>query len=100
MIPVPIKVRYHGFNYTQICRGTRSCLYRHTYQGKTVGFEVFIITNQPETILNGIFYPARERWPKDEDFGKTAWSFFSQEEASKKFMQLETVFSDITRKDT
>lgn len=96
MIPVLQQLRYHGFNYTQICRGTRSCLYRHTYQGKTVGFEVFIITNQPEIILNGIFYPARERWPKDEDFGKSAWSFISYEEASKRFMQLETVLSDIT----
>lgn len=98
MIPVSSEKHYHGFDYTQVYRGTRSCLYRQTYQGKTVGFEVFIITNQPETILNGTFYPARERWPKDEDFGKTAWSFFSLKEASIKMNQLETVFSNITRK--
>lgn len=98
MITVSSKQRYHGFDNTQICRGTRSCLYRQTYQGKTVGIEVFIIANQPETILNEIFYPARERWPKDEDFGKTAWSFFSLKGASIKMNQLETVFSNITKK--
>lgn len=88
MIPVLQQLRYHGFNYTQICRGTRSCLYRQTYQGKTVGFEVFIITHQPEILIKGIVYPARERWPKDEDFGKTAWSYWTLEERQIKFDQL------------
>jgi hypothetical protein len=54
-----------------------------------VGFEVFIITNQPETILNGIVYPARERWPKDEDFGKTAWSYRTLEQCTVKFQNIE-----------
>ena len=80
MIPVSLKKHYHGFDYTQICRGTRSCHYHHTYQGKTVGFEVFIITNQPGTILNGILYPTRERWSKDEDFGETTWSYRTLEQ--------------------
>jgi len=59
-----------------------------------VGFEVFVIKNQPEIILNGIVYPARERWPKDEDFGKSAWSFRSEVLAHKRFNYLETLLSN------
>lgn len=83
------QLRYHGLDYTQIYRGTRSCLYRQTYQGETIGFEVFIITNQSETILYGIVYPAREPWPKDEDFGEIAWSWRTLEQCTVKFQNIE-----------
>ena len=89
MIYVSSQLRYHGFDYTQIYRGTRSCLYRQTYHGKTIGFEVFIITPQPEILIKGIVYPARERWPKDEDFGKTAWSYLTLEQCTVKFQSIE-----------
>jgi len=97
LIHVLQQLRYHGFDYTMICRGTRSCLYRQTYHVKTVGFEVFIISYQPETILNGIVYPARERRPKDEDFGKTAWSYLTLEQCTVKFQSIEREYSWIER---
>lgn len=88
-IRVPEILNYHGYTYIQVCRGSRSCVYRQTYGKKTQGFEVFIIRKQKEVILNGKVYPARERFPKDEDFGKTAWTFRTLEQAMTKSNELE-----------
>lgn len=88
-LKVLLKLRFHGFDYIQVCRTERTALYHQTYDGKTVGYEVFIIHIQPETTLYGKFYPAHERWPKDGYFGKTAWSCFTIEEAMQKFNDLE-----------
>ncbi len=43
IIHVPSNLHYYGFDYIQVCRGRRSCLFRQTLRGKTVGFEVFLI---------------------------------------------------------
>jgi len=89
MQALPSNLRFHGFDYTQVCRGGRSCLYRQAYEGKTVGFEVSIIRINPENSFRGKTYPAHERWPKDDDFSKTAWACWNIEEAKEKFNELE-----------
>lgn len=81
--------RYHGFNYTQVCRGRRSSIYRQMYDGKAEGFEVFIIHIQKETLLYGKICKTHERWPKDGDFGKSAWTCWTEEEALIKHNELE-----------
>jgi hypothetical protein len=90
LLHVPSILSYHGYSYTQICRGSRSCLYRQTLGKKTIGFEVFMILIQPETTLYGKVYPERERFPKDEDFSKTAWTYWTLEQAMEKYNELET----------
>jgi hypothetical protein len=89
MMPVPSNLHYHGFDYTQVSRDNRSCLYRQTLMGEPVGLEVFLISIQPGVTLNGVTYQERERWPRDEDFGKTAWSYWTIEEAMERFNLLE-----------
>lgn len=89
LIWVPLNLKYHGFDYTQIYRGGRSCLYRQSYEEKTIGFEVFVIKIQPETLLYGKLYKAHELWPKDNDFGKTAWTYFTLEDALRKYKAIE-----------
>jgi hypothetical protein len=83
------ELSYHSFKYTRICRGVRSYVYQQTLGKETIGYEVFLIRIQHEAALYGKSYPARERWPKDGDFGKTAWSFWTLEEAMDKFNTLE-----------
>jgi hypothetical protein len=89
LLGVPSDLRYHGYDYIQVCRGARSCVYQQTLSKETIGYEVFMIRIQPEVILYGKKYPARERWPKDDDFSKTAWSCWTLEEAMVKFNALE-----------
>jgi hypothetical protein len=74
LVHVPSNLQYHGYNYTQVCRGARCCVYRQTLGEKIIGFEIFIISIQQEIILYGKVYKSHERWPKDRDYGKTAWS--------------------------
>jgi hypothetical protein len=89
MITLPSKLRFHGFTYTQVLRGVRSCVYEQTVTQEIKYFEVFTIRIEPETTIGGKFYPERERWPKDEDFGYTAWTYRDYEKALKKFNELE-----------
>jgi hypothetical protein len=87
---LPAELSYHGFQYTLVCRGFRSYVYHQTLGKKSIGYEVFKIRIQPEAVLYGKFYPARERWPKDDDFSKTAWSCWTLKEAMLKFNALES----------
>jgi hypothetical protein len=87
---LPAELQYHGFQYTLVCRGLRTYVYHQTLGKQTIGYEVFMIRIQPEAVLNGKSYLARERWPKDEDFSKTAWSCWTLEEAMLKFNALES----------
>ena len=89
-ISLPAELNYHGFNYTLILRGKRSCIYQQTYEGKTEGFEVSLIQIQEEAVLFGKVAMKHERWPKDGDFGKTAWTCWTVEEAMVKFNRLES----------
>ena len=89
LLSVPLDLRYHGYDYIQVCRGVRSCVYQQTLGKEIIGYEVFMIRIQPEAVLYGKSYPARERWPKDEDFSKTAWSCWTLTEAMLKFNALE-----------
>jgi hypothetical protein len=86
---VPLKLRFHGFEYAQVCRTERTALYHQTYDGITVGYEVFVIQMEPESFVYDTFYPTHERWPRDRDWGKTAWSCFTLEEAILKYNKLK-----------
>lgn len=86
---LPAKLRFHGFTYTQICRGQRSCVYEQTVSPKINYYEVFKLRIQHPATLKGVFYPARERWPKDEDFGYTAWTCRTLERAMERFNEIE-----------
>lgn len=86
---LPVDLSYHGFRYALVCRGARSCVYQQTLGNEIIGYETFIIRIQPEVVLYGKKYPARERWPKDEDFSKTAFSFWTLDQAILKFKELE-----------
>jgi hypothetical protein len=86
---LPVELSYHGFRYSLVCRGVRSCVYQQTLGNEIIGYETFIIRIQPEVVLYGKKYPARERWPKDEDFSKTAFSFWTHYHAMLKFKELE-----------
>jgi len=86
---VPSNLQYHGYDYIQVCRGSRSLVYHQTLDGKTISYEVSLIRIQPETTLGGKVYPPHERFPKDEDFGYTAWTYPTLEQALAKFHELE-----------
>ncbi len=85
-------LRKNGFNYTQVLRGDRSCIYEQMVS-KEKGikyYEVFLIRIQPQRKLFGKEYPAKEKFPHDEAFGYWAWTFRNYEDAKWRFDELES----------
>lgn len=89
MIPLPLYLSKNGFPYTQICRGARSCIYEQRVGQKLIAFEVFIIQTRSERSILGKIIQAKEKFPSNEDFGKTAWTLWTLEQSMKKFSELE-----------
>jgi hypothetical protein len=91
LITVPSKLHYHGYDYALVCRGVKYSLYEQLFEEKIVGYEVTLIKIQKETVLYGKIIKKHERWAKDGDFGKTAFSYFTIKDAMKKYNKLESL---------
>ena len=53
-------------------------------------FELFEIKVRPKKDIKGIVLEEKELFPKDKDFGKTAWTICNWEKALAKFNELES----------
>jgi hypothetical protein len=94
MIPLPLTRKSRGCFYTQRHRSDGVALYALSYEqkGAVIGFDVFIITKEPEARNpwgTGIL-PEHERFPSSEEYGSRAWSFTKQSTAMEKFQELES----------
>ena len=89
MIPLLPYIRKNGYSYTQVCRGQRSCVYAQNVTPMIIYYEVFLIRESKEKCINGKLIEARERFPRNEDFGITAWTYRSLNEAEVRFKKLE-----------
>ena len=52
-------------------------------------FELFEIKVRPKKDIKGIVLEEKELFPKDKDFGKTAWTICDLDKALAKFNELE-----------
>lgn len=86
---LPLKIRKNGFEYTQVLRRTRSCVYRQEVSPDLNYYEVFLLRIKPERIFQGKKIEAREWFPHNESFGEWAWTFRIFEEALWRFKELE-----------
>lgn len=93
MKTLPLILRYHGFNYTQVLRGKRSCIYEQEVTPEIKYYEVFKLRERKERIVifTGVDkkIEAGERWPRNEDFGEWAWSCRTLDRAMERFHELE-----------
>ena len=95
MKTLPLKLSKNGFSYTQVLRGSRSCIYAQEVMPNLTCYEVFKIKVKPQRkiIINGEVLRTveeMEKFPHDEAFGSWAWSYRKYEDAIIKFKQLET----------
>lgn len=86
---LPLKLRKNGFDYTQVLRGRRTCIYAQTVSKEITYYEVFHIKISPKKIICGHTIEERERFPHDEAFGYWAWTFSTWERALEKYNQIE-----------
>ena len=96
MKTLPLKLSKNGFNYSQVLRGDRSCIYAQEVMPDLTCYEVFKIKVRPQRkiIINGEVLRTveeMEKFPHDEAFGLWAWSYRNYEDAIIKFKELETL---------
>ena len=89
MIPLPQNLTYNHYGYTQVLKGKRYCLYEQNGIANMRCFELFEIKVRPKKDIKGIVLEEKELFPKDKDFGKTAWTICDWEKALAKFNELE-----------
>lgn len=94
----------NGYVYHQIKRNDKAAIYEQSVEkdcdgvvGLIVGYEVFkIIVGKPYSLVQKhgnkkgqvYNYPAAEKFPSNEDGGKTLWCYDTLQEAMKKFEEL------------
>lgn len=95
------KIKYKGFIYNKVKRNNFKAIYsQHNIDDcgneilEPIGYEVFRISVLKEGELFGIYYPEREKFPADRDFGVTAWSYRTLASAEKKYEEINEVQSN------
>jgi len=89
----------NGFMYTLVERNDKAAIYEQfdPESAMVVGYEVFeVVVTKPSCIQQksgvkaGMWYqyPATEKFPGNEDFGKMAWAYMTLEGATKKYEEL------------
>jgi hypothetical protein len=97
---LPHRLRKNGFTYSQVMVCGEYRIYEQDYNSgirhnatefsPTIKcYEIFKVKVRPAEIISGIQYPEREVFPKDEDFGKTAWSMRELDRAIDKLIKLK-----------
>jgi hypothetical protein len=89
MIPLDKIINKNNYTYTQVLKGKRYCLYEQNGIANMRCFELFEIKIRPTKDIKGIILKEKELFPKDVDFGKTAWAICDLDKALAKFNELE-----------
>jgi hypothetical protein len=97
---LPETKKKNGFIYTKVARNTVAAVYESKDEkgiDTSTAYEVFkIVVGKPYSLVQKFgakkgqvySYPAAEKFPSDEDFGKTAWAYMTYESAMKKYAEL------------
>lgn len=87
--PLPSNFKLNGFDYTQILHKGRKYVYEQRVTPKIKHYEVFRAKIGEEVTIMTRNYPTRHLFPRNKDFGYTAWSCGSYVKAKRIFDELE-----------
>lgn len=90
MIPLPLKLKKNGFDYIQVRRGAKACIYAQWLKNELIAYEVFLIRIKPGRWVKEIWLEEREKFPRDEDFGPYAKAVRTLGKALQWYEQAET----------
>lgn len=104
--PLPQEKNKNGYRYNLVERSDKAAIYSQVNikfphadddqknPQKIIGYEVCkILIANPVTLVDkrtgrSYDYPAKEKFPGDENFGKTAWAFCTLAGAEQKFKEI------------
>jgi hypothetical protein len=95
---LPQEKKKNGYNYHLVKRSEHAAIYNqvHPDYPDVSAYEVFKIVITKPTVLidrrtNKEYpQPAKEKFPGNEDGGKTLWTYITLESAEKKFEEINT----------
>jgi hypothetical protein len=90
MKPLPLLICRNGVFYHQIKRTADTAIYalRYSAEGRIIGFDLFRVHREGQKLLRGKTIPAHERFPWNQEYGTSAWSYTTEAEALRKFASL------------
>lgn len=101
MNKLPETKKKNGYLYTLVARSDKAAMYSMKNEKEplddSIGYEVFLVKVQKAATIpyssgskKGQLYhmPEQEKFPGNEDFGKWAWAFMTNEAAMKKFQEV------------
>jgi|WetSurMetagenome_2_1015567.scaffolds.fasta_scaffold14561_5 hypothetical protein len=86
---LPDKLSVNGFQYEKVIRIGMKCIYCQKITPDIFRFEVFIVKVQKSTYILGRLLLERETFPKNKDFGKTAWCCITIKDAIRRFNKIK-----------
>jgi hypothetical protein len=93
-IPIPLaeRIEVQGRALKQLQRSDRAALYElRGSQGYLYGYEVIVIKVRPAEQIFTKFYPCREVYPANEEWGTLAWSY-----PDSALVQAQEAFTELT----
>ena len=91
MKPLEREINLNGYTYVQVLNGKRTYVYEQRGISNKRYFEVFIKINLEPKEIMGKKYPEREVFPKNDDFGISAWTYCDYNKAIEKYNELENL---------
>ena len=81
--PVADSFRKGSFQYDKMKRDAMIAMYSVTHHrsGNLKGYEVVVLTNIEDKVIEGITIPAHEQYPANSQFGRTGWYYMKGGEA-------------------
>jgi hypothetical protein len=102
---LPMVKSKNGYLYNQVARTDKAAVYEQKVEkeingtiGRTVGYEVFqILVGKAYSLIQKhgkkkgqvYSYPAAEKFPSNEDGGKTLWCYQTLQDAMDKFAEIK-----------
>ena len=82
--------RKNGYDYELVSRTQKKAIFRQSYEGRTVAFEIIKIRvrGARPNLFTGNIDPPTEVYPGSEAWGTSAWSIVDEEKAMKKYKSL------------
>lgn len=87
--PLEQIIKRNGFSYHQVTRNKKVAIYEQRGKDNSIsGYEVFLIKVLPDRKIKNTLILSYEKFPSNEDFGKTAWFYHTLDKAVAKMTEL------------